>query len=994
VYKYQDPMTPAGAGGQTVNQQKSLKAARWEAGRKQADDAVLRAHAFNHQFETSQKGDPIVKQALEGATIKFGTGGDWTFDTGIEWSNKKTLAAAIALGDQIGDSWRGIKQILQENGLADELIDIQAQDQNEKILRQLYGDEQYGNAALVGGAIGALAEPIGLLMPLGKAKSAYKAGLAAMAMGGLYGASLYVDENESRLTNAAITGALMGPLGYVASKYLSASVGDQVPRIIDDMKVAEEAQVYAQWSANAAKRAKAGGKNINKATPEIGARVRYEDVKDPISSASAFDRQRATDIVTKQADEARAWAQIAPDEPRGRMFTRAEKERAEAIVTRQAEALGVPTPGEIGQLGRPIPQIPKKVPKRAKPKKQPKPAQEIQDGIEARAATEGKRHAKVSQFRSVVNKVLQPVYDNVAQYSPKVAAKLRIADGAQHRMQHVWMEKVKPWQEFITKKLDKQSREQLKKLLTNGGFNKATMQYIQQVGGQEAVANAKKVAKVMDEILNNYKRVGYKTNHQSNYFPRAVADLEGLRERDIGILEGMYKRAAKRKGKALTAADKRHIDEHYFTFDTRYSRTSGSLNKRLKQDVMDDELAFYHNPEDALHYYIHTAAEDIAKRDFFKGFGYKPKSKDGLNPTGTDIDDSIQSIVEQIRKDVPSYAEQQEVIEALRSRFSADVHKTWRWVQNMKNLSYAGTLGNFWSAMTQFGDLVFAFHKYGIRSTVEALVGPKAVDRAHLGVEKAMAELQSTQKNMISTLADQAFKWSGFDKVDRFGKNVNINASLRQNIKLAKKDPAAFVKKWENHFGDETAGLMNTLTETKLKKNMMWDNDNVYLMLWNDLADTQPIGLSEMPIGYLKNPNGRIMYAYKTFALKQLNYMRNIITKEKNPVKKAYDLTYFATMFVMANSSIDSFKDFMAGKPLDINDKVTDNILSLFGTSKYAVDKTQGLGGIILQGLAPVPLTQGGKMLDKVSQGDVSPGDIVNQLPIVGKINKSYDIIP
>jgi hypothetical protein len=588
--------------------------------------------------------------------------------------------------------------------------------------------------------------------------------------------------------------------------------------------------------------------------------------------------------------------------------------------------------------------------------------------------------------------VIQPVYDNIKKYSPKVAHGLRNADAIQHRRQHIWTTAVKPWQEFVTKKLSKEAKVQLKKLLSNGGFNKATMQFIKEQGGVEAVANAKKVSQTMDEILQMYKQAGYRVEGREGYFPLAVKDLDGLRKREQGLLDNIYaKEQARQGGRALTPNQKAHIAEHYFSFDLRYSKTSGSLKKRMKKEVADDELEFYHNPEDALHYYIHTAAEDIAKREFFKSFGHKVGKK-GLNPNGTDIDDSISSLIDQIKKDVPGFDGQSEVARLLRARFSADVHKTYNFVQAIKNLSYAGTLGNYWSAMTQIGDLVFAFHKYGIKAAVGAIFGPKVTSRAELGVEKAMAELQSETMGITSKIADKAFKWSGFDAIDRFGKNVNINASLRQNKQLAIKNPEKFRAKWGEKFGAETDSVMNELANLKLQKNAEL-SDNVYLMLWNDLAETQPIGLSEMPEKYLKMPNGRIFYAYKTFAMKQLNYMRNMINSDQNAFRKAHNLTYFATMFVLANSTIDGFKDFVAGKELNMEDKVFDNIVSLLGTSKYAVDKSQGLGGVIMQGLTPVPLEQGAKALDKISTLDVTPGDIVSQVPIVGAINKKYGLM-
>jgi hypothetical protein len=934
-YEQPDPNKVINASGITEDQEKRIK-----ANTQMRLDATLRGYttldqAANPEYETDAVSSE-VEANLEGATMKFGTGGEWTWDSGIEWKNKKSLAAAIGFGDQVGDVWRGIKSWMQEKGLADDLIDVAAQDENERILRVLYDDAEFGNATLVGGVAGALAEPIGLLMPLGKAKSTGTAILGAAALGGLYGSALYVDENESRLHNAALGAATMGIMSGVAHKFFKQAVGD--------------------------------------------------DVAERVVGATDFEVERATAIVEKQAAKQIALesspeyitAQAKVEREALEAYPKTEKEwnDAKKIVKKQAKAA-------LKEAGY-------KKGKKGKKKKEP---EDVVEEIETASAFKGKKQGKLAEARKYVDAVLQPLYDNVRKYSAKVAHGLRDADAIQHRRQHVWTKATLPFQKLM-RNMSKEDYRQLKRLLSNGGFNKATMTFLQQQGGSEAVRAVAAVEDVLDEIFGMYKKAGYKLGKgRKNYFPLAVKDLDGLRQKEQSALDAVFAReVARQGGRPLTASQKAHISEHYFTFDTRYSTTSGSLQKRMKQGVKDEELDFYPNPADALHYYLHTAAEDIAKREFFKKWGYKPKAN-GLAASGSDIDDSITSLIDQIKKDVPDWKDQQTLADLLRSRFSADVHKTHKFVQAIKNLSYSGTLGNYWSAMTQIGDLVFAFHKYGIKATVGALLGPKVTSRAELGVEKAMAELQSETMGFTSRLAEFAFKWSGFSKIDQFGKNVNINAALRKNRELAIKDPNKFVAKYEDKFGPEVHELVRELQRMKMTKNNDTLSDNMYLMLWNELADTQPIGLSEMPQKYLEMPNGRIFYAYKTFSIKQLNYMRNMINNDKNPFTKGYNLMMFSSMFVAANGSIDGLKDFMAGKEINWDDKWVDNAVSLVGTSKYAVDKSQGLGGIIMQGLAPVPITQGAKALDSLT-GDDSWSEVAsgaaNQTPILGKLKKEW----
>jgi hypothetical protein len=51
--------------------------------------------------------------------------------------------------------------------------------------------------------------------------------------------------------------------------------------------------------------------------------------------------------------------------------------------------------------------------------------------------------------------------------------------------------------------------------------------------------------------------------------------------------------------------------------------------------------------------------------------------------------------------------------------------------------------------------------------------------------------------------------------------------------------------------------------------------DDVKMYLFMKLSQVQPLTQSEMPVGYLKNPNLRIFYMLKTFSIRQVSYMWN-----------------------------------------------------------------------------------------------------------------------
>jgi hypothetical protein len=777
---------------------------------------------------------------------------------------------------------------------------------------------------------GALLEPIGLLIPGSKAKTAYGALMKSGIVGSMYGSSLYVDPAESRALNAAAGGVGMGVLGYWAHKLFRNQVGG----VVDD-RIAEVGRDTLERPYS---------RTLQEATPEEIARAtrRVEleaaaDFNKPTTarSATAYERTRATNKVEREAAQ----------ELKRR--TNRTKQSAEEIAENNLHEL------------------------------------------EMRSSIRGPRNAKLFKVRQMVDSVMQPIYNNVKKYSDNVAAGMRKVDFDTHSKQKAWTDQMRPFQEFL-EGLTPEHQQAFHRLLLNQGLSKSSLQMAHSLGGEPAVNAMITAQKVLQEILGEYKAVGYKIKESKNYFPRSVKDIDGLIANHSSIIDEAMKKVSKKQNR--TSRDEARVMERLLTFDPRFSQTSSNLQQRMIREVADDQAGYYHDPVSALYYYINTAAEDIATRKFFKSFGHKPNNKKGLDITGADIDKSIDSLVESLKKTLPDWKDRNDLVKLLRSRFAGDVHGTHGMVRALKNLSYAGTLGNFWSAMTQVGDIVFAFHKYGIAETVQSILGKNITNKEALGIDKAMQELNEAGRHWTATVADWAFKWGGFDAVDRFGKNVNINASLRANKKLALKNPDKFIDKWRVHFGDETEAVAAELRQLQMKKNEHL-SDNLKLMLWNDLADTQPIGLSEMPERYLKMPNGRLFYAYKTFTLKQMNYMRETLVRgEGNPAKRAANLVYFTSLFVAGNAPVDYAKDFLAGKDLDFEDNVLDNIAGVLGTNKYAFDKSRGLGGLMMEAFKPVPLVQGFGALDTASQavmGNIDVPGIAEKAPVVGKPYKA-----
>ena len=873
-----------------------------------SEDLLKTARAM---FDKSWSGhttmpDPIVEQALEGGEL-------------LGMSLPKPVTAGLAgMGYEMADPWIGLAQALKGTGNSS-VIDEETQDQNERIMRALSDDSRYDAATWTGRGAGLLAEPLGFLLPAAKAKTAAGALLYSGILGATYGSATYIEPQESRITNAALGAALMGPLGVVmhgVSKHFTQAIGRDVEDAIN--KSGEHLMLPPP---------------PQKLLPPPGKVVTHYD----------------------------PWAKDSPLYVLSKVVKQATKKPA--------------TKEEI--------------------------AVDNVAGLEARITTRGPRARRLAAVRTYVDSFFQPIYNNIKKYNNKVAIALRRVDFDTHRDQKVWTDQIKPFKEMF-ESMPLKMQEKFHSVLLNEGLGKTAMNMAGQHGGDSAVKTLTDSKKLLNEIIEGYKKAGYHMEGIEEYFPRAVSNLDGISQKNASIIDKALDRARKASSSGtLTSKQEARVVERLLTHDPRFSSTSGNLKERLIKEVEQDQLEYYHDPVSALYYYAHTAAEDLSNRRFFASFGYKPGKK-GLDITGGDIDKSIDSLMDTLKKELPDHKDRNDMVKLLRSRFNADVHNTNDFIQGLKNLSYAGTLGNFWSAMTQVGDIVFAFHKYGIANAVQSILGPKISTKESLGITKAMQELNSS-KSKTSKIADWAFKWGGFDAVDAWGKNVNLNSSLRANRKLAIKNPEKFRAKWGETFGDEVDNVIYELRNLKLSKGEQL-SDNTNFMLWNDLADTQPIGLSEMPQKYLDMPNGRVFYAYKTFTLKQMNYMREILMRgEGGSMKRASNLVYFATLFTFSNASIDYFKDFMSGKDIDFEDNVLDNVAGLLGTNKYAVDKSLrggNIGSLLMEGFKPVPITQFSKVSDtagKALMGEIDVPKIASKAPVFGKPYKAlrdWDILP
>lgn len=310
-----------------------------------------------------------------------------------------------------------------------------------------------------------------------------------------------------------------------------------------------------------------------------------------------------------------------------------------------------------------------------------------------------------------------------------------------------------------------------------------------------------------------------------------------------------------------------------------------------------------------------------------------------------DLSGGIQELIDTELSDAPADV-QTEVFEILDARMrQKGAHGI---VDTVRNVNYIFSMGNFLSAITQLGDIPIVFYRYGVngdtlKSVGEAFKNVANVARGKEGTAlveamdftNALREFSSGDKISAKAL-ETVFKYSGLKYVDLIGKEASMRASLKyyQNPK----NKAEFLSKYENFFEDAGA------VYSKLQLGNTADMD-VKTVLISELAEYQPVTMSQQSKAYLKGGNLRAFYALKTFTLRTTSAaIREGLVDinkggAKNIAKGTTRMAGILFIYALAGAGADELKDLARGKTSSITDNTVDNMLQMLFISKYSLEK-------------------------------------------------------
>ena len=159
-----------------------------------------------------------------------------------------------------------------------------------------------------------------------------------------------------------------------------------------------------------------------------------------------------------------------------------------------------------------------------------------------------------------------------------------------------------------------------------------------------------------------------------------------------------------------------------------------------------------------------------------------------------------------------------------------------------------------------------------------------------------------------------------------------------------------------------------------------------------------------MPRAYLNSPNGRIFYALKSFALKQLDIMRRDFADQvaKGNYKEGFtNLASYAASIGLAGGAVGTARDAIQTKELRLeqfDDKVFETWMSLIFMNKYMRDRYlsegevgKALSNIVTPAIFSITDEAGKAMMDSIFQEEQQDSEsfdkAIGKLPVIGKIS-------
>lgn len=500
------------------------------------------------------------------------------------------------------------------------------------------------------------------------------------------------------------------------------------------------------------------------------------------------------------------------------------------------------------------------------------------------------------------------------------------------------------------------------------------------------------IREVLDDIYVRASDVGLDIGYREDFFPRVIKDADGLieylktTEKWSAINKAIEDRIMKVGPDNVSHEDMALIADNLlrgFRPEGVSLSTPGALKARNIEKITPELNQFYGDSISSLMNYIDRVNEAIEARKFF-GKGLKTEVG------GVPVDQSIGAYTLKLLQDgVITYKEEKILTDILRARFNEKgPGKFWSAV---KNLTYIDIMASPVNTVTQIGDLGYSLYKNGAYRTIKALakdvVGANNFTKEDLGITAAVQEF--SEGGSLAKLTKFFFDAVGFSRIDSLGKNTFINASMETLQKQIKNKDRRLGQELIYMFGDEAPQVVSDIKAGK-------HTENVKVVLFNKLADVQPIAMSELPEAYAVAKNARVLYMLKSFTLKAIDVYRRDVFREiasGDLERMKYgmgNLVRLTGYLALMGATAQEIKNLMLNRESegDISDKLANSALGVVGLNKYLTEeiKREGLGTALKEQAIVLPTILDSAVTDIANEKSIDEGKSIKSLPLVGKL--------
>ena len=611
------------------------------------------------------------------------------------------------------------------------------------------------------------------------------------------------------------------------------------------------------------------------------------------------------------------------------------------------------------------------------------------EALETSSAQEVVKSGSKTALGKGLDYIIEPISEGIKRVSPRTYGKLKQVERTLFEDSHNYATMVDPFlkKAFRTKALSQPQKDKLWLMMSNSKSQKdvdAITSFLKGTGkkGTAMVKDWKLYRRAMDDIYDQRVAAGNVDLPKiTGYSPRKIVSNErwyaGAKASERSAIDRILKDVYKVDPKNATEATlQKAISRYLKSTGNRNIQQAGSSKARVRETLSAGQLKAYQQPWQATHRYIKESMEEVQR---YKVFGTKNIDVDG------DIDKTIANyIAKELKAGKISGNDVDSLKEYLTARFINGPKQMNEHLRKSKDLGYMTLLGHPSNAIRQFGDLAAAAYTNGIRNSVKGAIA--TMSRGKMLTPKEMGLLDNVAEEFASDTAtkrgvDAVFKYSGFRSVDALGKGALVNSSIYkagQQIK-SPKGRIKFMNEWSSILGAEDAAKAADDFKAFNKGTIDTPTPLMKDIAFMKLSKIQPVTLSEMPRGYLNNPNGRMMYMLQSFAMKHVNVIRQDFFKEMrrgNVAKAMKDGAKLAAFYTSANMGADKVIDLILGRDTKLEDTFYANLYRSTGfLSKYDVDQ-MARGGDVYEWAAAIPVPP----LDPVFKGAVEAGQIATNL--------------